>query len=248
LLSARLHIHRSSDAPNFVIIRRRSHPGQYREQMMNIPIQGISISQTDEVIHIQSEGQLVTFSSAIIGGGLSHVRHIINAHVDKNFNSSNPKNWLRSLAATMDIHGSFIGLMTAVKLSKARITFLESDGLGVCALVTAGVRNASAAGITPPFISNLGTINIILLLQARLTRAAMLNAVITATETKTAVLMEKNILTPDGDAATGTSTDTVTIAATNNGALQAYGGPVTTIGWLIARAVRESLQQSLDAE
>jgi len=51
--------------------------------MMNIPIQGISISQTDEVIHIQSEGQLVTFSSAIIGGGLSHVRHIINAHVDK---------------------------------------------------------------------------------------------------------------------------------------------------------------------
>lgn len=215
---------------------------------MNIPIQGLSFSQTDEVIYVQSEVQLLTLSSAIIGGGFRRVRHILNAHVDKNFNSPNPKGWLRSLAAAMDIHESFIGLMTAVKLSKARITFLESDGLGVGALVTAGVRNASAVGITPPFLSNPGTINIILFLDARLTHAAMLNAVITVTETKTAVLMEKNILTPDGDPATGTSTDTVTIAATNNGALQAYAGPVTTIGWLIARAVRESLQESLDAE
>jgi adenosylcobinamide hydrolase len=215
---------------------------------MNIPIQGISISRTDEVIHVQSEAPLVTLSSAIIGGGFSRKRHILNAHVDKNFNSPNPKNWLRSLAASMDIHESFIGLMTAVQLSKARITFLESDGLGVGALVTAGVRNGSAAGITSPFLSNPGTINIILLLNARLRRAAMLNAVITVTETKTAVLMEKNILTSDGDPATGTSTDTVTIAATNHGALQAYAGPVTTIGWLIARAVRESLLESLDAE
>jgi len=215
---------------------------------MNIPIQGISISQTDKVIHIQSEEPLVTLSSAIIGGGFRRMRHILNAHVDENFNFPNPKNWLRSLATTMDIHESFIGLMTAVKLSKARITFLESDGLGVGALVTAGVRNASAAGITPPFLSKPGTINIILLLEARLTHAAMLNAVITLTETKTAVLMEKNTLTPARDPATGTSTDTVTIAATNHGALQAYAGPVTTIGWLIARAVRESLQQSLDAE
>ena len=40
----------------------------------------------------------------------------------------------------------------------------------------------------------------------------------------------------------------LTIAATNNGTLQAYAGPITTIGWLSAHAVRESLQQSLDAE
>jgi adenosylcobinamide hydrolase len=215
---------------------------------MNIPIQGISISQTDEVIHVQSEEPLVILSSAIIGGGFSRIRHILNAHVDKNFNTPNPKDWLRSLATRMDIRESFIGLMTAVKLSKARIAFLESDGSSVGALVTAGVRNASAAGITPVFSSKPGTINIILLLNARLTRAAMLNAVITATETKTAVLMEKKVLTAEGELAAGTSTDTITIAATINGVLQAYAGPVTTIGWLIARVVPESLQQSLNAE
>src|SRR5690349_21329315 len=145
---------------------------------MNIPIQGISISQTEEVIHVQSEAPLVILSSAIIGGGFSRILHILNAHVDKNFNIANPNDWSRSLAIRMDIRESFIGLVTAVKLSKARIAFLDSGGLGVGALVTAGVRNASAAGITPPFSNKSGTINIILLLDARLTRAAMLNAVI----------------------------------------------------------------------
>ena len=61
------------------------------------------------------------------------------------------------------------------------------------------------------------------------------------------MLKEKNILTPEGEPATGTSTDTVTIACTGKGPLQSYAGSVTTLGWLIARAVRQSLQESLDA-
>ena len=73
-----------------------------------------------------------------------------------------------------------------------------------------------------------GTINIILLLDANLTRGAMLNAFITATEAKTAVIQSRNIRTPDGDLATGTSTDTITIATTGKGKLQTYAGSVTT--------------------
>lgn len=215
---------------------------------MNTSIPGITVSQTDEIIHVKSEVPLVMLSSAILGGGFGRARHILNANVDKNFYCKNPKAWLRALADKMDIHESFIGLLTAVKLRKARFAFFESDGLGVGALVTAGLGNATSAGVTLPFSHRPGTINMILLLNARLTRGAMLNAVITATEAKCAVLKEKNILTPEGEPASGTSTDTVTIACTNKGALQSYAGPVTTIGWLIARAVRQSLQESLDAE
>lgn len=215
---------------------------------MNTLIQGISILQNDEVIHVKSGLPLVTLSSAIVGGGYGHVRHIINVNVGKNFYYKNPKMWLRSLAKDMNIRESFIGLLTAVKLHKARFAFFESDELSVGALVTAGVGNAASAGITPPFSRGEGTINIVLLLDAHLTRAAMLNAVITATEAKSAVLKEKNILTPHGDPATGTSTDTITIACTGKGTLQSYAGPVTTVGWLIARAVRQALQESLSAE
>ena len=58
----------------------------------------------------------------------------------------------------------------------------------------------------------------------------------------------EDIRTPDGDLATGTSTDTITIAATGKGKLQNYAGSVTVLGWLIARAVRQALNESLNAE
>lgn len=215
---------------------------------MNIPIHGISISQTPELIHLHSESPLTVLSSAIVGSGFRRVRHILNAHVDKDYNSINPKADLRSLARRCGVDGPFVGLLTAVYLRKARLAFFEEDGLSVGALVTTGVSNAASAGVTQPYRSQAGTINIILLLDANLTRSAMLNAFITATEAKTAVIQARDIRTPDGDLATGTSTDTVTVATTGKGKPQNYAGSVTTVGWLIARAIRQALGESLDAE
>jgi iron complex transport system ATP-binding protein len=215
---------------------------------MNIPIHGISISQTPEVIHVRSESPLNVLSSAIVGSGFRHVSHILNAHVDKDYNSTNPKADLRSLARRCGVDGPFVGLLTAVYLRKARLAFFEEDGLSVGALITAGVGNASSVGITQPYRHQAGTINIILLLDANLTRSAMLNAFIVATEAKTAIIQARDIRTPDGDLATGTSTDTVTIATTGKGKLQNYAGSITTVGWLIGRAVRQALEKSLDAE
>lgn len=212
---------------------------------MNIPIEGISISHTLEAVHVQSDSALTTLSSAIVGSGFQRVHHILNYHVDKNYYCPNPKADLGTFAGRMGISGRFIGLLTAVDLNKARLIFLQQDGLGVGALVTAGVSNAACAGVTPPFLYQPGTINIILLLEAHLTRAAMLNAVITATEAKSAILREMNIVTANGDPATGTSTDTVTVAATGRGKMQSYAGPVTTVGWLIARAVRQAVHDSI---
>jgi adenosylcobinamide amidohydrolase len=214
---------------------------------MNIPIHGISITQTAEVIHVCSTSPLNVLSSAIVGSGFRRASHILNAHVDKDYNSTNPKADLRSLARRCDVDGQFVGLLTAVYLRKAQLAFFEEDGLSVGALITAGVGNAASAGITQPYRPQAGTINIILLLDANLTHSAMLNAFITVTEAKTAVIQSRNIRTPDGDLATGTSTDTITIATTGKGKLQNYAGSVTTVGWLIARAVRQALSESLDA-
>ena len=215
---------------------------------MNISIESISISQTPEVIHVRSESPLTVLSSAIVGSGFQRVRHILNAHVDKDYNSTNPKADLRALARRCGVDGQFVGLLTAVHLRKARLAFFEEDGLSVGALITAGVGNAASAGITQPYRPQAGTINIILLLDANLSRSAMLNAFITATEAKTAVIQSRNICCPDGDLATGTSTDTVTVATTGKGKLQNYAGSVTVLGWLIGRAVRQALGESLDAE
>lgn len=214
---------------------------------MNIPIPAIAVSQTPEAIHVHSESPLTTLSSAIVGGGFRRLSHILNAYVNKDYNSMTPKADLRALARRCGVTGAFIGLLTAVPLCRARLAFAQEDGLSVGALITAGVGNAASTGVTPPFRSDVGTINIILLLNANLSRSAMLDAFITATEAKTAVLQARDIRTPDGALATGTSTDTITVAATGMGKRQNYPGSVTLIGWLIGRAVRQALSESLDA-
>ncbi len=215
---------------------------------MNLPILGITVSEMPEAIHVRSQSPLSALSSAIVGGGFRRVRHILNAYVDKDYNSLTPQADLRALARRLGVSGAFVGLLTAVPLRKARLAFFEEDGLSVGALITAGVGNAASAGITQPYRPRPSTINIILLLDANLSRSAMLNAFITATEAKTAVIQSRRILTPDGDFATGTSTDTVTVAATGNGKRQNYAGSVTVLGWLIGRAVRQALGESLDVD
>jgi iron complex transport system ATP-binding protein len=212
------------------------------------PIPGIAVDENTEAVHVHSRQVLTTLSSSFFGGGFRRVRHILNANVAEDYCSDDPAADLRAIAARCGVNAPFIGLLTAVPLRKARLAFSEAGDLRVAALVTAGVGNATSAGLSLPYEAKPGTINIILLLDAKLTRAAMVNAIITATEAKTAVLNEMAIRTADGGLATGTSTDTVTVAMTGLGPAQPYAGPATVLGWLIAQTVRQAVRESLLAE
>jgi len=211
------------------------------------PIPGITIHDKSTVVHVQSREILTVLSSSFFGGGFQRVRHIINANVAEDYCSNGPADDLRAIASRCGVTDPFVGLLTAVPLRKARVVFSEAGDLRVGALVTAGIGNATSAGISPPCESKPGTINTILLLDAKLSRSAMVNAIITATEAKCAVLTEMNVRTPDGRLATGTSTDTVTMAMTGLGTACLYAGPATVLGWLIAKTVRQAIQESLSA-
>jgi adenosylcobinamide hydrolase len=214
---------------------------------MNTPVKDISIHVSDACIHLQSVNDLSTLSSGVVGGGFQKTRHIINAHVDKNYFCPNPAADLRRFARASGIHENFIGMMTAAKIDSTRPVFLTEHGLTVGAITTAGLNNSTCAGVTPPFLpsSQAGTINIIIFLDARLSRAAMVNAIITATEAKTAALQSLEARTKDDQPVTGTSTDSIVIAATGNGDYFKYAGSVTLPGWLMARAVRLSIMRAL---
>ena len=93
-----------------------------------------------------------------------------------------------------------------------------------------------------PAGTSAGTINLIVLVDARLSRSAQVNAVMTATEAKTLALIERDTRTREGGYATGTSTDSVVIAATGRGEPLRYAGTATKLGWLIGRTVRECMQ------
>lgn len=210
---------------------------------MSTLLPGVTFQQSEAAFIVRSTRPLTILSSAVVGGGYTQARMIINRHVDKTYDHPLPAQDLRHFARKIGITEDFVGLMTAVFLHHTRIMSLRQGDLLGTVILTAGYSNSTAAGLSPPASLRPGTINIILLLDASLTPAAQVNAIITATEAKTHVLRQWDKRTDDNLPATGTSTDAVVIACTGRGRPLAYAGPATPVGYLIARLVRRGLQE-----
>jgi iron complex transport system ATP-binding protein len=213
---------------------------------MQLDFPGMTVEQDAAALVLHSEQPLHVLSSAVVGGGFVQTQTIINLHVDKHYDCSDPIRDLHCFAAGRGI-ADFVGLLTAVWMHKARSVTLRAGDLTVCAVITAGVSNAVAAGLDEPQTVQAGTINTVILVDGNLSPAAMVNAMMTITEAKTAVLMKRRVQTPEGYPATGTSTDAAVLACTGRGGEHLYGGPVTEVGCLIGRCMRACLELALDA-
>jgi len=125
-------------------------------------------------------------------------------------------------------------------LTAAQVTGLVTHcDEGTEAAVTAGLRvptwaaaPATDAGAADPGRAQ-GTVNIIVSVPVPLTDAALVNAVITATEAKTQAVLDA------GFAGTGTATDAVCVAAPASPEVAAadFAGPRSAWGARIARSV-----------
>jgi adenosylcobinamide hydrolase len=207
--------------------------------MLDFP--GVQLTVTDDACTFTSDVPLTTLASAVVGGGFQRTRTILNRYVQRNYNCADPAGDLHSFAR----EDSFVGMLTGVQMRHVRAVTLRHEDLTVASVITAGVGNAMAAGVSEPVPLLPGTINIVVLIDANLVQSALVNAVITATEAKTGALMAHAISTAEGHAATGTSTDAIVIACTGRGAPLPYAGPATRVGYLIAASVRQCLAQAL---
>jgi hypothetical protein len=74
----------------------------------------------------------------------------------------------------------------------------------------------------------------------------MVATLITATEAKSAALRDFDVRSRyTGDSATGSITDSVTVAATTNGKKLTLGGPPSKIGKLVGYCVRKAVSEAL---
>src|SRR5436190_505279 len=112
-------------------------------------------------------------------------------------------------------------------------------------VVTVGLSNPSAAGLSARAAWLPATINTITVVDADPEAAALVNLVATLTEVKTDVLRAAGVRCDDGRAATGTSSDAVVVAATRRGTRCRYGGPVPDVGWAAASAARQALETAV---
>ncbi|MEU7972589.1 adenosylcobinamide amidohydrolase [Micromonospora sp. NPDC049089] len=172
-------------------------------------------------------------SSAPLGGGIGVRRWVLNATVPMSYDREDPAAHLASLAAELALDGPGIGLLTGVDVAEV---VARSDA-GVRAWATVGLGTpVPAAAPTPAALGpRVGTVNIVAYVPARLADSALVNAVSTATEAKTQAIAELGL------PGTGTPTDAVTVLCPVDGSEAAYGGPRSTWGAPLARAVHAAV-------
>lgn len=193
--------------------------------------------------------------SAVYGGGYARLNHIVNRYVDRRYDCSDPVKDMHSFIRGCGYpEDATAGLLTAVRLKYASIWEEGGSQASILCCTTAGTGNAARAGINRTTFAAYqpGTINIMLMIDGRLTPACMVNAILTATEAKAAALGDLGIADHEtGAAATGTTTDAIIVAVSGNeayGVEHRYAGTATDLGGMIGRLVYNSVTESVRTE
>ena len=150
------------------------------------------------------------------------------------------------------------GLMTVASMDNAAISTLSYDDFSVTAITTAGVRsNGGRIGDPASWheksesafedATPVGTINILLYIDANLSKEAMASALVSCTEAKVAAMQELLIASRYScGIATGTGTDgAIIISNAESNTRLTNAGKHSKLGELIGRTVISSIKESL---
>lgn len=199
-------------------------------------------------------------SSGPLGGGVGARDWVVNATVPLDYHRTDPDRHLSEIGAALGLDGRGCGLLTAVDVTRHH---MAADG-GVHATATVGLsspawaaapddhfRREVPSGLRTTAFADyevveyrpltdgdgylVGTINVVVAVPVRLSQAALVNAVATATEAKTQALHEAGVR------ATGTASDAIVVHCPADGAAETYGGPRSVVGARIARAVHAAV-------
>ncbi|MGH9181910.1 MAG: adenosylcobinamide amidohydrolase, partial [Acidimicrobiales bacterium] len=169
-----------------------------------------------------------TIASAPHGGGVGLRRWVLNAQVPMSYGRRDPDHHLAKLGVSLGLPGRGVGMLTAADVR--RVCSATDGGVEVSATLGLGHPTWAAALDGPAEVGMVGTINLVVLLPERLSDAALVNAVATATEAKAQALWDCGV------GATGTATDAICIACPEDGRPHSFGGPRSTWGARLARA------------
>ncbi|ARI78561.1 adenosylcobinamide amidohydrolase [Halobacillus mangrovi] len=201
-------------------------------------------------IHYKSPRPLKCYSSAVLHPGFGWYRDFINLHVDHSFNCEDPVMYVKNYADEQGFQTcETVGMMTAAMVEDVCFKVKEDDGFRVLVVVTAGTSNAVDVIHANQHFQHAvpGTINTWIFVDGELSEQAYVQSVITVTEAKVKAMMELNIRDAiSGTLATGTSTDSILIASTQEGERLEYGGPISPLGRKLGKAVFETTKLAIE--
>jgi alpha-ribazole phosphatase CobZ len=185
--------------------------------------------------YIAVHGDFTVLSSAVYHGGFVSAKTIINLAVSSGF-TGDPFELFEAFFKETGLRGEeTVGMLTAVEMEHARIV----ESKEVTAIITAGLGKP---------LSQFGsTVNIILLINKNLSRSAMANVIIVATEAKAAAFCDLDVRYPNGELATGDATDAVVVACYGHEGdkEELFAGKATELGKTVYEMVREGVKDAL---
>ncbi|MFF2448147.1 adenosylcobinamide amidohydrolase [Neobacillus sp. NPDC058068] len=229
------HPHPKVAAPQLVLLPEVQRPAKM------IEINEAMLRVSNEFIDLKSPAPLRTMSSGVVGSGTGWHHTFVNRHVSKDYNCDDHRVEMASFLTSKGFEPSeTVGMMTAVRPEDMVSGRFEQGDFSVFVVVTAGVGNAIDASKSEHHSYQMtpGTINTWIFVNGELTEEAFIQSIMTATEAKVKALHDLMVVDEvTGTIATGTSTDSILIAATQTGKVLEFAGTITPLGKLISKAV-----------
>ncbi len=204
----------------------------------------------DNVLAVFCDSALKTVSSAFYNGGFKQVKAVLNVGVPEGYNDRSlhldPLELITSSAAKLGFTKDYLAMVTAAKIQNYSLITRKLDDFSVSVAATAGCKHGESSGEEMDVQEIRGTINIIVLIDANPTDSCMVASLITATEAKSAALRDLDVRSLyTGDSATGSITDSVTVASPCKGKVIYYGGPASKLGKAVGYCTRKAVTEAL---
>lgn len=208
---------------------------------------GVRVAIDPAYLAVVADEPLRMITTAALGAELGEAARFLAIPATPGIECDTPETTLVATARSIGLEEPFVGFVTAVKLTNAVVACEEAAGVRVLCVATVGVANASRPGEELAGLFLPGTINLVIVVDADLTAAALQEALAIAVEAKAITVYEGGATTLTGLPATGTSTDAIAVACTGRGDAHRYAGSVTPVGYAVARAVRSAVGEGLPA-
>lgn len=229
-------------------IKNHPHPEIAKPQMLLVPrsdgvqsdnfkIDARFLNVGQDRIVLQSPVKLRTMSSGITGAGIGWHSSFVHRVVPMEYDCSDHKSEMAEyLEANGFLPSETVGMMTAVPAETASCRLFETDGMSVFIIVSAGHTHRDRPR----------NINTWLFINGRISEEAFIQSAMTAAEAKISVLHEL-----EGSRAgiagqlSGISTDSICIAATQQGEKISYAGTATPLGKLISEGIYTCTKEAI---
>lgn len=221
-----------------------------RVRQFNLVENKVKLVIKDNLLAVISTAELNAVSTAIYNGGFKKTKAILNAQVLDEYGDrrlhEDPLKFIRDSGKRLDLPEGFVGMVTAAKIKNFSLIKKKQGDLAVSVVVTAGCSHAESAGEKIGLDEIMGTINVIVVVDGNPSESCMIAALATAVEAKAAAMRDLDVRSRySGDAATGTITDSLVVAATGVGEAVGYGGPASELGQLVGHCVRNAVKAAV---